>query len=209
MPIRPATIRAATAATITAALLATSASFAQTTPKHPPKVTPNYPPEVTIPPDTTGSEANPRPPAMAPFAISRGQLARTKLQEKLEGEWKDANSPKSPLRIRFYRTAGGTTLVEEWRAGDKPHSLTLYGVSGETLLATHYCPQGNQPRLALVKSDKPNTIAFTFKDATDLDAQESHLHDLSFDLSDPTRIIRTETYRQGDKNETTKLVLVR
>jgi hypothetical protein len=97
--------------------------------------------------------------------------------------WLSAEQPTSPLRIRFYLTAGGTVLVESWGARGKPHSLTLYHRDGAALLATHYCPQGNQPRLALAGRDKDG-LHFAFKDATDLDpAKESHQHDLWFDLT--------------------------
>ena len=117
---------------------------------------------------------------------------------RMVGTWRRADKPESPLRIRFYLTAGGTVLVESWEAGGKPHSLTLYHRDGEALLATHYCPQGNQPRLALAGRDRSG-LHFAFRDATDLDpAKESHQHDLWFDLSEPERPIRGETYSSKD-----------
>ena len=113
---------------------------------------------------------------------------------RMVGTWRRADKPESPLRIRFYLTAGGTVLVESWEARGKPHSLTLYHRDGEALLATHYCPQGNQPRLALAGRD-PSGLHFLFRDATDLQpATEKHQHDLWFDLSDPERPVRGETY---------------
>jgi hypothetical protein len=126
----------------------------------------------------------------------------------LVGEWRNAAKPASPFRIRFSLTAGGTVLVESWEAAGKPHSLTLYHRDGDALIATHYCPQGNQPRLKLTPGHGPK-LSFTFRDATDLAPGESHLHDLAFDLSDPNRPIRTETYRQGRQAETTTLTLER
>ena len=113
---------------------------------------------------------------------------------QMVGTWRPADKPESPIRIRFYLTAGGTVLVESWEARGQPHSLTLYHRDGEALLATHYCPQGNQPRLVLAGSDASG-LHFVFRDATDLDpAKESHQHDLWFDLSDPERAVRSETY---------------
>lgn len=91
-------------------------------------------------------------------------------------------------------TAGGTVLVESWEARGKPHSLTLYHRDGASLIATHYCPQGNQPRLALAGRDR-HGLHFAFRDATDLDpASESHQHDLWFDLANPERPVRSEIY---------------
>lgn len=128
--------------------------------------------------------------------------------EGLVGTWHVAGETRSPLRIRFYTTAGGTVLVEEWRRGDAPHSLTLYHLDGGALLATHYCPQGNQPRLALVSSDAP-ILRFAFRDATDLDPRESHQHELAFDLSDPAQPVRSEIYRSSSGDEPSRLTLAR
>lgn len=117
---------------------------------------------------------------------------------RMVGVWRPADTPDSPLRIRFYLTAGGTVLVESWEARGQPHSLTLYHRDGPALLATHYCPQGNQPRLALAGRDASG-LHFVFRDATDLDpATESHQHDLWFDLSNPDRPVRGEIYSSND-----------
>lgn len=113
---------------------------------------------------------------------------------ELEGTWRIAEREDHPLRIKFYPTAGGRTLVESWEVNDRSHSLTIYHRDGDALLATHYCPQGNQPRLELAPGSG-QAISFTFRDATDLDAEnEQHQHDLAFDLTVPGRIVRSEIY---------------
>ncbi|MFO0449109.1 MAG: hypothetical protein ACK52I_10710, partial [Pseudomonadota bacterium] len=59
---------------------------------------------------------------------------------------------------------------------------------------THYCPQGNQPRLELAGRDTSG-LHFTLRDVTDLEpTSESHQHDLWFDLSEPEYPVRSETY---------------
>lgn len=139
----------------------------------------------------------------APGATGLAALAR------LEGSWRPADRPASPLRIRFSSTAGGTTIVEEWTRAGRPHSLTLYTQDGTRLLATHYCPQGNQPRLASHPMSDPGTLRFTFRDATGIDPGESWLTALSFDWSDPAVLIRRETYRTSTTDEPSELRLVR
>ncbi|MBP6627713.1 MAG: hypothetical protein KA187_09920, partial [Arenimonas sp.] len=85
-----------------------------------------------------------------------------------------------------------------WDVNGRSHSLTIYHRDGDTLLATHYCPQGNQPRMALADGEK-GSIGFTFRDVTDLDKKnEQHQHDLAFELVDADSLIRSETYRDGD-----------
>ncbi|HEX5693478.1 MAG TPA: hypothetical protein VFY00_02535 [Arenimonas sp.] len=128
----------------------------------------------------------------------------------LEGTWRVADNAEHPLRIRFYPSARGNTLVESWEVEGRSHSLTIYHRDGDTLLATHYCPQGNQPRMALAERDD-GSIGFTFRDVTDLDAEtEQHQHDLSFDVSAADRLVRSENYRDGEgKLHPSQLVLMR
>jgi hypothetical protein len=132
------------------------------------------------------------PSAPAPAAVPADE-AFAQLS-KLVGRWRPADRADGSLSIHFYLTAGGTVLAESWeRATGEPHSLTLYHRDGPSLIATHYCPQGNQPRLALAGRDALG-LHFTFRDATDLDPAESHQHDLWLDLTDPNHPVRTEVY---------------
>ena len=143
-----------------------------------------------------GASASGQPSASAPVAAP-AQEAFAELS-KLVGRWRPSDRADGSLVIRFYLTAGGTVLVESWeRANAEPHSLTVYHRDGPSLLATHYCPQGNQPRMALAGRDAQG-LHFTFRDATDLDPAESHQHDLWLDLSDPNHPVRTEVYSSGE-----------
>lgn len=130
--------------------------------------------------------------------------------KELVGVWREADKPGSSLRIRFSLTADGTTVVEEWKRGSQPHSLTVYHRDGQGIIATHYCPQGNQPRLAWLPASTRKKLRFEFRDATDLDAAtESYLVALAFDLSNDGKIVRSETYRQSEKDEVSLIQLVR
>ena len=157
----------------------------------------------------TQTPASARSEGSAAAVSPRPEDAFARLKQ-LVGVWRRADGPKSSLRIRFYLTARGTVLVESWEASGQPHSLTLYHRDGNALLATHYCPQGNQPRLAL-KGRDTSGLHFALRDATDLDlATESHQHDLWFDLTDPNRPVRSEIYFSKDRPGTQeRLQLVR
>jgi hypothetical protein len=97
------------------------------------------------------------------------------------------------LTIVFERTANGRTIVERWETPNGLHSMTVYHMDGDMLVATHYCPQGNQPRLVSRGSDGDD-ITFTFRDATDLDPQESYQHDLGFEPQPDGSLVRSEIY---------------
>ena len=136
--------------------------------------------------------------------------ARFAEMQQLVGSWRVASNPNSPLRIRFALTAGGTVLVESWSRKDQPHSLTLYHRDASAIVATHYCPQGNQPRLSLLPKAADGALRFAFKDATDLDAtREAYLVALAFDWSKKGVLVRRETYRQRGVDEPSELILER
>lgn len=151
------------------------------------------------------------PSVAAPISPSQDVAAASfDSMKELVGEWRSAAADDSPLRIRFSLTAGGSVLVEEWRRGDRPHSLTLYHRAGARLIATHYCPQGNQPRLQQTGSSSATTIEFRFLDATDLDpSKEAHLTALSLELSDKAVLVRREIYRHKGVDEPSELRLIR
>lgn len=149
------------------------------------------------------------PVSQAAGAVDSAAAAFDRMKA-LVGTWRVADKPQSPLRIRFSLTAGGTVLVEEWLRGDKPHSLTIYHRDGGSLMAVHYCPQGNQPRLLAKPTNGSKTIEWRFLDAADLDpASESYLVALGFDFGQTRQLRRTETYRAANGDEPSELVLVR
>ncbi|MEQ8310031.1 MAG: hypothetical protein RIA72_04960 [Sphingopyxis sp.] len=128
----------------------------------------------------------------------------------LAGSWKRAGSDGIAFRIDFELTANDSVLVERWVHRDKTHSLTIYHRDGPTLMATHYCPQGNQPRLRMESGGDENRISFDFHDATNLNSSDqSHQHRLSFDLADMGQVIRGEAYRQGETSKESEMALVR
>lgn len=145
-------------------------------------------------------------PATAQDARSVSALQFEKVAA-LAGEWRVQERPS--LRIVFEPTAGGSVILEKWMVGERMHSLTVYHLDGERLVATHYCPQGNEPRLAASAAGSAG-VSFAFLDATDLDPQESFQHDLSFSWNTGGTVSRAETYwgPQGAEEETVLTLVV-
>lgn len=112
-----------------------------------------------------------------------------------EGRWTVAET--EALEIVFELTARGTVLIERWETARGLHSMTVYHLDGESVLATHYCPQGNQPRLETGPGSL-GPLHFTFRDASDLDPDESHAHELWFEVQDDGTIRRSEIYQSDD-----------
>ncbi|SDK58202.1 hypothetical protein [Microbulbifer yueqingensis] len=135
--------------------------------------------------------------------------------EKLEallGDWKKEGADGDKFYISFQSTANGSVITENWIYKGASHSLTVYHRDGKNLLATHYCPQGNQPRLRLQNSDKDkgSDLSFVFQDATNPASQEaSHQHSLAFEFVDEDTVIRSESYSKGGVITPSSLKLIR
>lgn len=112
-----------------------------------------------------------------------------------EGRWQVKETQS--LEIVFESTARGNTIIERWETASGLHSMNVYHLNGDTVMATHYCPQGNQPRLESSGTSDGN-LRFVFRDVTDLDSGESHTHDLVFSPQTDGSLIRTEIYLSED-----------
>jgi hypothetical protein len=120
----------------------------------------------------------------------------------LLGTWKGKFPDGREHSVNYRLTAGGTVLVETWTLSTVRESMTLYHLDGEDLLATHYCPQGNQPRLVLATNG--NRMNFEFRDGTNLKiADKSHQHSFWLRIIDANHFQRNEVYVQnGAASET-------
>lgn len=112
-----------------------------------------------------------------------------------EGRWQVAET--DALQIVFEVTARGKTVVERWETAAGLHSITVYHLDGDAVVATHYCPQGNQPRLQSVPGDA-GAIAFEFRDITGFDEGESHQFALDYTSREDGSLVRSEVYRSAE-----------
>lgn len=127
----------------------------------------------------------------------------------MAGEWQGVDERGRKVRIDYSITARGSVLVETWQPDSAGETLTVMHQDGDTVMATHYCAQGNQPRLVLEKGNE-RQFDFRFRDATNLaDADASHLVRLEYILQADGSLDRVEAYRLGGQVETSRLHLIR
>lgn len=145
------------------------------------------PPRASNPADLVASAAS-GDRARAAFARLSG----------LVGEWEGTTEAGRRLLVHYRLVAKGTVLVESWTLAPGRESLTLYHLDGDRLVATHYCPLGNQPRLELDASGDPGLLVFKYVSATNLpDPSVAHQHRFEVRLSGKDRFWRSETYIAG------------
>ena len=117
----------------------------------------------------------------------------------LVGTWSGRTSSGGVHTVTFRYTAAQSVLVETWTLGSGRESMTLYALDGDDLLATHYCPQGNQPRLEYTGVDKVGRWQFHFRDGSNLHVKgRSHQHAFWIKLQDDATFERGETYVDND-----------
>jgi len=135
--------------------------------------------------------------------------AFTKLQT-LVGEWEGKTEKGRALKVSYRLTANNTVLIETWTLGPQRESLTLYHLDNDSLLATHYCPVGNQPRLRFKEGGSASLFAFAFVSATNLPKPEAaHQHRFEMELLDANSFARSETYLENGAGESERIVYTR
>ncbi len=117
----------------------------------------------------------------------------------LAGAWTGPSSNGGAHTVTYRYTAAASVLVETWTLGTGRESMTLYALDGDRLLATHYCPLGNQARLQYSGVDKDGRWQFGFLDGTNLHAKgQSHQQAFWIKLQDDKTFERGETYVDND-----------
>lgn len=140
--------------------------------------------------------------AAAPAATDRFE----RLKRLAVGEWQGETGNGATLHVNYRTISHGSVLVEIWQPGTRAETMTIFHRDGDRVLATHYCAQGNQPRLVLRDGDG---FAFEYVDATNLKDGASHLHRLVLAPVADGGLEREETYRGASGEEIGRLRLRR
>jgi hypothetical protein len=129
-----------------------------------------------------------------------------RIAETLPGQWR-ASWDGHAVDVSYRLTARDSVLLETWMPGTSAETITAYHRDGQRVMLTHYCAQGNQPRLRLASVDD-GALVFRRFDATNLQRDAAALAELVLDLDGET-LTRTDVYAQGDEEDRTTLVFVR
>ena len=147
------------------------------------------------------------PAAEPPAGWAHAPDAWPRLRTALTGTWHGTTDAGAEVDVTFQPIAGASALAETFGRPGRT-TMTLYHPDHDGLVATHYCAQGNQPRLRATALDG-TTLRFALADVTDLDPDEAHLVELTFTLG-ADAFDRVEDYRAPDgSHERTRWRFVR
>jgi len=90
----------------------------------------------------------------------------------LEGTWEMNDETGNRIVGTVYTVSSGGSVVREIMFPGTDHEMTnVYHMDGPTLVMTHYCALGNQPRLRAVAADPAGPIRFTTDSVTNYTAR--------------------------------------
>jgi hypothetical protein len=128
-----------------------------------------------------------------------------RFKRELVGTWQvTPQDGGSAMTISFRRVSADSAIVETYVTPSGRETITVFHPDGEGLVLTHYCAQGNQPRLRVV-SDRDSIVVFRHFDATNLRPDQAVLVERTLRLTGD-RLDLTETYRQPNGTTETSVL---
>ena len=137
------------------------------------------------------------------LVLAAAALAGAPLAD-LNGDWRSLG--ERPVRVSYRSISNDLATVEQWRTASGRETMTVYTLDGSTLLATHYCGQGNVATLAGPAGAKE--LSFAFRTAQGVDPGEGVLVQLTLERNGD-RLRRVETYRKGSRDSVEVVEFVR
>ncbi len=123
--------------------------------------------------------------------------------KNLVGEWEGATESGASVRASYKLISNGTALVETLRPAGEPEMITVYYRDGDHLMLTHYCSEGNQPRMRTTATPgADNALDFAFVDVTNLDPNEGYMRNLVVSFKDDDHFSQKWTWRAKGKDKT-------
>ncbi|MFO0827067.1 MAG: hypothetical protein U0572_02870 [Phycisphaerales bacterium] len=122
----------------------------------------------------------------------------------LEGEWDIADDGgKRAIGTVFHVTSAGTAIRETMFPGSEHEMTNMFHLDGDSIIATHYCAAGNQPRMRCIAVGDGSRYEFLFADITNLPTPDTeHMAQLNLTITDPDHIVETwESFRAGKVTE--------
>ncbi len=134
--------------------------------------------------------------------------------KSLSGSWSgtknEANGKKSPVRVTYKTTAGGSALLETLFPQTKMEMISVYALQDKKIRMTHYCMMGNQPNMIL-DSSTANTLHFKYVKSPGIcSCKDSYMGALTMTFKNKNHMNQEWVmFEKGEKKMTAVLELTR
>ena len=106
----------------------------------------------------------------------------------LAGKWQTTSPQGEKAVFEFQTTSGGSVVREVMFPGTAHEMTNMYHLDGNTLVMTHYCAGGTQPRMRAQRGGA-NELVFRCDSVTDLKApDEVYMGSMTLVVDGPDRV---------------------
>ena len=123
-----------------------------------------------------------------------------------EGQWAIRSGQKAlPIEMTYESGSKGSIVTEQFGK-----ELSVFYRDGQSLLMTHFCNAGNQPRLRLRENTQPGVFEFQMFDITPLQSADAeHVERVIYRIVDDKTIDLEIVWKHGKSEESEKYTLTR
>lgn len=145
--------------------------------------------------------------AATPGLDDKAAFAKLK---SLAGNWTGPKMMGHRMNTNIRVIAGGSTVVATFFPGTSMEMISVYYLSDNKLVQTHYCMLGNQPRMKFnSKKSTADTLVFDFAGGDNIGRSTKHMHAETLRLVGKNKIESTCMGSDKGKCETHTTTLVR
>jgi hypothetical protein len=143
---------------------------------------------------------------LLPIIASAGELTPFEVFQSLKGAWKiRADDKTMPFDMTYAVGSNGTIVTEQFGK-----ELSVFYRDGESLVMTHFCNRGNQPRLKLKSGGPAGRYEFNMFDITNLKgAPDAHVQKIIYEILDSTHMNLEIIWKKDAGEESEKYALTK
>ncbi len=137
---------------------------------------------------------------IVPAASAEQKSALLDEVKKMAGTWTYYDEKNARQGVGTFAVTSGGAVVREVMFPGKPHEMTnMFHMDGQTLVATHYCAGGNQPRMR-AKPGKPGELVFKLDSVSNLTSKDTdYMGELTLTRVDANTVKQTWTSFKNGK----------
>jgi hypothetical protein len=109
--------------------------------------------------------------------------------KSLAGEWTMKDEKGNDMLASVFTVSSNGSVVREVMFPGAPSEMTnMYHLDGDSIVMTHYCAMGNQPRMRCT-NPKGNTFEFVGYDCTNLTSSDiEYMASMTLTIDDPNHV---------------------
>lgn len=141
-------------------------------------------------------------PKLVAAADDQSRAVMLEQVKKMSGTWDMLDDKGAVIGTTVFAVCSGGSAVREVMFQGMPHEMTnMYHMDGGSMVMTHYCAEGNQPRMRAGRADaSPGRIAFRFDSATNYtDTERTCMGEMTLTIKDDTHASQAWQSYQGAK----------